>query len=98
MIRRFCPTIDRQCWRILTNMAINKRTLDTSVDDLKVSMRTRVCLGNANILTVGELVQKTEEDLLRTQNCGRMSIEEIKSVLAGMGLALGMKIDEQGNG
>ena len=52
---------------------------------------------NANIQTIGELVQKTEQEMLKTKNFGRKSLNEIKEILASMGLSLGMRIDEQGN-
>src|SRR5258708_37273915 len=52
---------------------------------------------NANIQTIGELVQKTEAEMLKTKNFGRKSLNEIKEILGTMGLSLGMKIDEQGN-
>ena len=55
------------------------------------------CLKNANIQTIGELVQKTEAEMLKTKNFGRKSLNEIKEILSSMGLSLGMKIDEHGN-
>ena len=60
------------------------------------SVRSYNCLKNANIQTIGELVQKTEAEMLRTKNFGRKSLNEIKEILANMGLALGMKIDAHG--
>jgi DNA-directed RNA polymerase subunit alpha len=54
-------------------------------------------LKNANIATIGELIQKTEAEMLKTKNFGRKSLNEIKEILAQMGLSLGMKIDENGN-
>ena len=60
-------------------------------------MRSYNCLKNANIQTIGELIQKTENDMLKTKNFGRKSLNEIKEILSGMGLGLGMKIDEHGN-
>jgi len=60
-------------------------------------VRSYNCLKNANIQTIGELVQKTEAEMLKTKNFGRKSLNEIKEILASMGLSLGMKIDEQGN-
>lgn len=62
-----------------------------SIDDLELSVRATNCLRSANISTVGELVQKTESDMLRTKNFGRKSLDEIKSVLLKMGLDFGMK-------
>ena len=60
-------------------------------------MRSYNCLKNANIQTIGELVQKTEAEMLKTKNFGRKSLNEIKEILSSMGLSLGMKIDEHGN-
>lgn len=64
-----------------------------SVDELELSVRSANCLQNANITLIGELVQKSEQDMLKTKNFGRKSLKEIKEILASMGLALGMKID-----
>ena len=63
------------------------------VDELELSVRSANCLQNANISLIGELVQKTEADMLKTKNFGRKSLKEIKEILANMGLSLGMKID-----
>lgn len=64
-----------------------------SVDELELSVRSSNCLKNANIHLIGELVQKTEAEMLKTKNFGRKSLNEIKEILSGMGLSLGMKID-----
>lgn len=64
-----------------------------SVDELELSVRSANCLQNANITLIGELVQKTEQDMLKTKNFGRKSLKEIKEILATMGLNLGMKFD-----
>jgi DNA-directed RNA polymerase subunit alpha len=64
-----------------------------SVDELELSVRSANCLQNANISLIGELVQRTEQDMLKTKNFGRKSLKEIKEILATMGLSLGMKID-----
>jgi len=64
-----------------------------SVDELELSVRSANCLQNANITLIGELVQKTEQDMLKTKNFGRKSLKEIKELLATMGLGLGMKFD-----
>jgi DNA-directed RNA polymerase subunit alpha len=64
-----------------------------SVDDLELSVRSANCLQNANIRYIGELVQKSESDMLKTKNFGRKSLKEIKEILAGMGLSLGMKLE-----
>jgi DNA-directed RNA polymerase subunit alpha len=63
-----------------------------SVDELELSVRSANCLQNANIRLIGELVQKTEAEMLKTKNFGRKSLKEIKEILADMGLSLGMKI------
>ena len=70
--------------------------LDKSVDELELSVRSANCLQNANIRFIGELVQKTEAEMLRTKNFGRKSLNEIKEILANMGLSLGMRIDQHG--
>ena len=67
--------------------------LSKSVDEMELSVRSYNCLKNANIRTIGELVQKTEAEMLKTKNFGRKSLNEIKEILAGMGLSLGMKLD-----
>ena len=64
-----------------------------SVDELELSVRSANCLKNADIRHIGELVQKTEQEMLKTKNFGRKSLNEIKEILAEMGLSLGMKID-----
>jgi DNA-directed RNA polymerase subunit alpha len=64
-----------------------------SVDELELSVRSANCLQQANIKTIGDLVQKTEAEMLKTKNFGRKSLKEIKEILANMGLSLGMKID-----
>jgi DNA-directed RNA polymerase subunit alpha len=66
------------------------------VEELELSVRSYNCLKNANIQTIGELVQKTEAEMLRTKNFGRKSLNEIKEILANMGLSLGMRIDAHG--
>jgi DNA-directed RNA polymerase subunit alpha len=76
---------------------IRNENLNRSVEELELSVRSYNCLKNANIQTIGELVQKTEAEMLKTKNFGRKSLNEIKEILTSMGLSLGMKIDEQGN-
>ncbi|BBO85566.1 DNA-directed RNA polymerase subunit alpha [Desulfosarcina ovata] len=64
-----------------------------SVEELELSVRSANCLKNAEILKIYQLVQKTEAEMLKTKNFGRKSLNEIKDVLAEMGLSLGMKLD-----
>ena len=64
-----------------------------SVEELELSVRSANCLQNANIRYIYELVQKTEAEMLRTKNFGRKSLNEIKDILHGMGLGLGLKFD-----
>jgi DNA-directed RNA polymerase subunit alpha len=64
-----------------------------TVDELELSVRSYNCLKNADIKTIAELVQKTEPEMLKTKNFGRKSLNEIKEILARMGLHLGMKVD-----
>jgi DNA-directed RNA polymerase subunit alpha len=77
--------------------AMRNDNLNRSVEELELSVRSYNCLKNANIATIGELIQKTEAEMLKTKNFGRKSLNEIKEILAQMGLSLGMKIDESGN-
>jgi DNA-directed RNA polymerase subunit alpha len=70
--------------------------LNKSVDELELSVRSYNCLKNANIRTIGELVTKSEAEMLKTKNFGRKSLNEIKEILSSMGLGLGMKLDETG--
>jgi DNA-directed RNA polymerase subunit alpha len=67
--------------------------LDKSVDELELSVRSANCLQNANIRYIGELVQRTEAEMLKTKNFGRKSLKEIKEILAEMNLQLGMKLE-----
>jgi DNA-directed RNA polymerase subunit alpha len=64
-----------------------------SVDELELSVRSANCLQNANIRYIGELVQRSEGEMLKTKNFGRKSLNEIKEVLQSMGLSLGMRLD-----
>jgi DNA-directed RNA polymerase subunit alpha len=64
-----------------------------SVDELEFSVRSQNCLQNADIKYIGELVQKSEQEMLKTKNFGHKSLNEIKEILREMGLELGMKID-----
>jgi DNA-directed RNA polymerase subunit alpha len=68
-------------------------TLSRSVDELELSVRSANCLENANIKFIGDLVQKTEAEMLKTKNFGRKSLKEIKDILTEMGLGLGMNLE-----
>jgi DNA-directed RNA polymerase subunit alpha len=68
------------------------RNLLRKVDELELSVRSANCLKNDNIVYIGDLVQKSEQEMLRTPNFGRKSLNEIKEVLASMGLGLGMSV------
>jgi len=70
--------------------------LNRSVEELELSVRSYNCLKNANIQTIGDLVQKTEAEMLRTKNFGRKSLNEIKEILGNLGLGFGMKMDATG--
>ncbi|MGC6419175.1 MAG: DNA-directed RNA polymerase subunit alpha [Bradymonadia bacterium] len=75
------------------NEVLQNENLYRSVDELELSVRSANCLQNANIKLIGELVQKTEAEMLKTKNFGRKSLREIKDILAVMGLSLGMDLD-----
>ncbi|GAN60058.1 MULTISPECIES: DNA-directed RNA polymerase subunit alpha [Acetobacter] len=68
------------------------RNLLRKVDELELSVRSANCLKNDNIIYIGDLVQKSEQEMLRTPNFGRKSLNEIKEVLTSMGLSLGMNV------
>ena len=70
--------------------------LNRSVEELELSVRSYNCLKNANIQTIGDLVQKTEAEMLRTKNFGRKSLNEIKEILTSLNLTFGMKPDASG--
>ena len=72
--------------------SVNENLL-RQVDDLELSVRSANCLKNAGINLIGELVQKTEAEMLKTKNFGRKSLNEIKEILAEMGLSFGMRLD-----
>ncbi len=74
-----------------TDLPFNKNLL-RKVDELELSVRSANCLKNDNIVYIGDLVQKSEAEMLRTPNFGRKSLNEIKEVLSQMGLHLGMEI------
>ncbi len=81
--------VDREAERMHDN-------LKRSVEELELSVRSYNCLKNADIKTIGELVQKTEAEMLKTKNFGRKSLNEIKEILGEMGLSFGMKLDAEG--
>ncbi len=66
-----------------------------SVNELELSVRAANCLKNAGIETIAEMVQRTESEMLKTKNFGRKSLNEIKEILADMGLGLGLKVDDK---
>jgi len=80
------PEVDEERQKLVEN-------LNRSVDELELSVRSYNCLKNANIKTIGELVQKNEPEMLKTRNFGRKSLNEIKEILTSMGLSLGMNLD-----
>lgn len=67
------------------------KVLNKSIEELNLSVRASNCLKNANIRTIGELTKKTEDDLAKTRNFGKISLLEIKTKLHELGLTLGMK-------
>jgi DNA-directed RNA polymerase subunit alpha len=81
--------VDRDAERMYEN-------LKRSVEELELSVRSYNCLKNADIKTIGELVQKTEAEMLKTKNFGRKSLNEIKEILSEMGLSFGMKLGDDG--
>jgi DNA-directed RNA polymerase subunit alpha len=80
-------TVAEEVQELAFNPALLKK-----VDELELSVRSANCLKNDNIVYIGDLIQKTEAEMLRTPNFGRKSLNEIKEVLAGMGLHLGMEV------
>lgn len=81
------PQIDEKKQKIIAN-------LKRSVEELELSVRSYNCLKNENIKTIADLVQKTDQEMLKTRNFGRKSLNEIKEILTEMGLSLGMNLDE----
>ena len=80
------PEVDEVRQKLVEN-------LGRSVDELELSVRSYNCLKNANIKTIGELVQRNEPEMLKTRNFGRKSLNEIKEILTNMGLGLGMDLE-----
>jgi len=71
-----------------------KKLLNMSVNEIELSVRAANCLNNANITTVGQLAMKSEAEMLKYRNFGKKSLNEIKEKLSGLGLTLGMNIDQ----
>lgn len=69
--------------------------LGKSVEELELSVRANNCLRNASITTIGELVQRTEAELMKTKNFGKKSLQEIKDELGRIGLSLGMRLEQE---
>jgi DNA-directed RNA polymerase subunit alpha len=88
----FEEEIDRSGLEIAAGSQPNE-VLYRPVDELELSVRSANCLQNADIKFIGELVQKTESEMLRTKNFGRKSLNEIKEILNGLGLEFGMKLE-----
>lgn len=87
------PMEERTAATSQMGMSTINENLLKSIDELELSVRAHNCLKNANIQTIADLVQKTEQEMLKTKNFGRKSLNEIKSILRSMGLDFGMKID-----
>jgi DNA-directed RNA polymerase subunit alpha len=87
------PEIDEKSKEAESEIKFNRNLL-RKVDELELSVRSANCLRNDNIVYIGDLVQKSENDMLRTPNFGRKSLNEIREVLMQMGLNLGMDIAE----
>jgi DNA-directed RNA polymerase subunit alpha len=87
------PVIDAGGGIEETDLGFNPVLLK-KVDELELSVRSANCLKNDNIVYIGDLIQKSEAEMLRTPNFGRKSLNEIKEVLAGMGLHLGMEVPD----
>jgi DNA-directed RNA polymerase subunit alpha len=89
--------VDMEPVKITERRPVQNENLDRSVEELELSVRSYNCLKNADIRTIRELVQKNEQEMLKTKNFGRKSLNEIKEILAAMGLGLGAIFDEDGN-
>ncbi|MFK7902809.1 MAG: DNA-directed RNA polymerase subunit alpha [Nitratireductor sp.] len=87
----FDEPVKEEAQEEVAELAFNPALLK-KVDELELSVRSANCLKNDNIVYIGDLIQKTESEMLRTPNFGRKSLNEIKEVLAGMGLHLGMEV------
>jgi len=71
-----------------------QKLLSTSINEIELSVRSSNCIQRANIKTIGDLVRKSEPEMLKFRNFGKKSLNEIKKVLTGLGLSLGMNVDE----
>lgn len=71
-----------------------QKLLNTSINEIELSVRSSNCIQRANIKTIGDLIRKSEPEMLKYRNFGKKSLNEIKKVLAEMGLSLGMNVDE----
>jgi DNA-directed RNA polymerase subunit alpha len=71
-----------------------RKVLETQISEIELSVRAANCISSANIKTIGDLVQKTEAEMLKYRNFGKKSLNEIKSILEGMGLSLGMDVTD----
>ena len=91
MFVNFDEPVEAPVKEVSTEPEFNKNLL-RKVDELELSVRSMNCLKNDNIIYIGDLVQKSEGEMLRTPNFGRKSLNEIKEVLNGMSLYLGMEI------
>lgn len=89
----FSPVAHGGAEHLMNDEPIFNSNLLKSVEELELSVRSYNCLKNANIKTIADLVQKTEQEMLRTKNFGRKSLNEIKEILTTMGLRLGMRVD-----
>lgn len=89
----FSPHAQGDSAHSMDDAPIFNSNLLKSVEELELSVRSYNCLKNANIKTIADLVQKTEQEMLRTKNFGRKSLNEIKEILTTMGLRLGMRVD-----
>jgi DNA-directed RNA polymerase subunit alpha len=89
----FSPVAQGDAEHSMNDEPIFNSNLLKSVEELELSVRSYNCLKNANIKTIADLVQKTEQEMLRTKNFGRKSLNEIKEILTVMGLRFGMRVD-----
>lgn len=96
MFVNFDDRVEEEEIEISEEESVLNEYLQKSVDELELSVRSFNCLKNAEIRTIADLVQRTETDMLKTKNFGRKSLNEIKEVLAEMGLTFGVTLDKDG--